>query len=557
MRTSPLSGRRLPALPVSCCVLASVAYCSVTVGNIEEVTSPCKAHSGDNVSFSPTRRGFLAAALTGAALTLAPVSFAAAATGTSKTKTITGHLDPGAADFVYLPIEVPAGVNKISVSYTYSKPQVASGLLGNACDIGIFDEKGTDLAGKGFRGWSGGFRTEFSISAGGDTTPGYLPGPIGKGTWNVVLGPYQVAEQGLDYTVNVTLEYGPDANPFKPQYPPQQIAGRGAAWYRGDAHLHTVYSDGKRTPEEVAAGARAARLDFMISTDHNTPASHGVWGPLAGNDLLILTGEEVTTRNGHYLALGLEPGEWIDWRYRARDKGFEQEAQRIHASGGIVVPAHPYCPYVACRWKFGYDDADAVEVWTGPWTLDDESSVNTWDSMLAHSVRTGGRWLPAMGNSDAHSVPQVIGFPHNVVNAAALSRDALLDGIRNGRNWIAESADVSMDFQVTSGGRSATVGDRLNVAADAAVTVTAKIAGVPNGVVRFITDEGQTQQVTLPASGQGTSTWITTPQLAAYVRVEVRHPKIDGTSGSGTEMGTVIPLGPMAALTNPIFLGAS
>ncbi|GAA4032009.1 hypothetical protein GCM10023063_13770 [Arthrobacter methylotrophus] len=91
------------------------------------MTSPCKAHAGDNVFFSPSRRGFLAAALTGAALTLAPVSFAAAATGTSKTKTITGHLEPGAADFVYLPVDVPAGVNKISVSYTYSKPQVAPG----------------------------------------------------------------------------------------------------------------------------------------------------------------------------------------------------------------------------------------------------------------------------------------------------------------------------------------------------------------------------------------------------------------------------------------------
>lgn len=107
----------------------------------------------------------------------------------------------------------------------------------------------------------------------------------------------------------------------------------------------------------------------------------------------------------------------------------------------------------------------------------------------------------------AHSVPQVIGLPHNVVNAAALSRDALLDGIRSGRNWIAESADVLVDFHVTSGGKSATVGDRLNVAADGSVMVTAKIAGAP--------------------------------------------------SGSGTEMGTNLPLGPMAALTNPIFLGNS
>ncbi|MCB5293398.1 hypothetical protein BJQ90_02846 [Arthrobacter sp. SO3] len=85
--------------------------------------------------------------------------------------------------------------------------------------------------------------------------------------------------------------------------------------------------------------------------------------------------------------------------------------------------------------------------------------------------------------------------------------------------------------------------------------VTAKISGVPNGVVRFITDEGQTQQTTLPASGQGTSTWITTPQLAAYARVEVRHPMADGTPSNGTAMGTTLQLGPMAALTNPIFLG--
>ena len=514
------------------------------------------AHGAARTPAFLSRRNFVAAAAAGAAMVLAPVDFASAATGTSTTKTITGHLAPGAADFVYLPVQVPAGVNRLSVSYTYSKPPVAPGLLSNACDIGVFDEKGTDLGGKGFRGWSGGFRTEFTISA-SDATPGYLPGPVRAGTWNVALGPYQVSEQGLDYSVTVTLGFGPDGAAFTPNYPPQAIAGRGAGWYRGDCHLHTVYSDGKRQPAEVAAGARAARLDFMISTDHNTSASHGVWGPLAGNDLLILTGEEVTTRNGHYLALGLTPGEWIDWRYRARDRqGFENAADRIHADGGIVVPAHPYCPYVACRWKFGYDQADAIEVWTGPWTVDDESSVNTWDSMLVESAHRGdGRWVPAMGDSDAHSVPQVIGLPHNVVKADALSRDALLAGIKRGTSWIAESANVKVAFTATSGGRSAGIGERLAAAPDAAVTITATISGVPNGVVRFITDEGQTQQITLPASGSGTSTWVTTPQLAAYVRTEVRHPKDDGTSGSGTEMGTALPLGPMAALTNPIWLG--
>ena len=48
------------------------------------------------------------------------MSFAAADSGSRKTQTIAGHLDPGAADFVYLPVQVSAGVNRISVFYAYS-----------------------------------------------------------------------------------------------------------------------------------------------------------------------------------------------------------------------------------------------------------------------------------------------------------------------------------------------------------------------------------------------------------------------------------------------------
>ena len=121
---------------------------------------------------------------------------------------------------------------------------------------------------------------------------------------------------------------------------------------------------------------------------------------------------------------------------------------------------------------------------------------------------------------------------------------------------LVESADITVDFTVAVGGRTAGVGERLTAAPDARVTVTAKVSGVANGVVRFITDEGQTQQFTLPASGTGTCTWLTTPQLAAYIRVEVRHPLPDGTASNGTAMGTTLQLGPMAALTNPVFLDA-
>lgn len=168
----------------------------------------------------------------------------------------------------------------------------------------------------------------------------------------------------------------------------------------------------------------------------------------------------------------------------------------------------------------------------------------------AGSLRPHRRQLDTgHGNSDAQSEPQVIGLPHSVVGAAALSHDAVLEGIRNDRSWITESANISLDFSVSEGGRKAGVGERLDVKDDAPVTVSFDVTGVPNGTLRIVTDEGQTQQVTLPASGQGTHTWVTTVQLSAYVRTEVRHPMADGSASNSTSMGTTLLLGPRAAPT--------
>ncbi|MFJ9347920.1 hypothetical protein [Streptomyces sp. NPDC101237] len=164
-----------------------------------------------------------------AALTWETVSFAAAdgqAPGTRETRTVRGTLPPGCPDFVYVPVEVPSGVREIKVSSTYDRPGVPAGTTGNALDLGVFDQHGIELGGAGFRGWSGGARTEFFVRA-DDATPGYLPGPVRAGTWHVALGPYTVAPQGLDYELTITLTYGEPGTPVRPVHPPERAAGRG------------------------------------------------------------------------------------------------------------------------------------------------------------------------------------------------------------------------------------------------------------------------------------------------------------------------------------------
>jgi hypothetical protein len=490
------------------------------------------------------RRHFLIGAASAgvAAVVLDPVEFAYADTG-DQVRTLTGHIAYGAPDWVYIPVQVPPGVSRITVSYSYDKPVPPPGYDGNALDIGVFDDGGIGLGdAAGFRGWSGGFRTEFTISA-SDATPGYLPAPVGPGTWHIIVGPYKVAPQGLNWTVTVTLSSGPAGAAFVPHRAPLRAAGRGKAWYRGDMHLHTVHSDGRRTPAEVAAGARAAGLDYIVSTDHNTSSAAGVWGDFAGPDLLIIDGEEITTRNGHYTALGLPAGTWIDWRYRAADGGLARFVRQIHAAGGLAVAAHPLATCVGCGWKFGFAGLDAVEVWNGPWTIDDEAVVANWDNLLVAGARAG-QWLPAVGDSDAHSEPQVIGLPHNVVFADDLDRRSILDAVRNGRTWIAESAAVDLQFTAGAGDQRAGIGQRLNVPDDAPITVSLIVTGAPGNVVRLITDQGMRSTATLPADGPGTVSWTTTPQNSRYVRAEVRRPPSTPTTTDT-----------MVALTNPIFLG--
>lgn len=479
--------------------------------------------------------------VTGAAtaLTLGSVSFAhAAGNGDDLVRTVTGTLPPGAPDFVHLPVDLPPGVRELHVAYAYDRPAVPAGTQGNALDIGLFDQRGTALGGRGFRGWSGGARKEFFVRA-DDATPGYVAGPLHAGTWYVVLAPYTVAPQGLAYTVTVTLRFGPSAPTPRPAYPPERARGRGRDWYRGDCHLHTVHSDGRRTPAEVAALARAAGLDFIAGTEHNTHAGHGAWADSAGDDLLILLGEEVTTRTGHVLALGTDPGTFVDWRYRARDNRFGRFAREIRRAGGLVVPAHPHATCIGCAWQYGFGDADAVEVWNGPYTPDDEVSLAGWDGALA-----AGRWTPAMGNSDAHRDPDLVGTPQTVVLAEELSREAILDGLRAGRSYVAESAAVSLDFTLTDGrGRSAGIGERLTVPAGAPVTARLRVTGAPEGgTVRFVTDQGV---LFTTAARDSAAEWTTTAANAAYVRAEVRHPV------------TAPPLpGALAAFTNPVFLDA-
>jgi hypothetical protein len=312
-------------------------------------------------------------------------------------------------------------------------------------------------------------------------------------------------------------------------------------WFRGDCHVHSFLSHGADlTPAHLAGAARAAGLDFIAVTEHNTPAAHDEWASLSGDDLLVIPGQEVTTRTGHWLALGLAPGEVVEWRYGVRDDAVDRHLGQVRRSGGLCVAAHPHAPYPSGVFMYPYQGFDVVEVWNGqwtsglPWNANNEAALAEWGRGLAHDVHRGS-WRPAMGNSDTHLEGQ-LGTPHTVVLADELSAPALLAGIRAGRSWIAGSAAIELSFEATAGDGRAGIGERLETGGEP-VAVRVDVRGVPSGAVTFHTELGTVLRESLPGGGAGTVEWRTGASESAFVRVEIRH--ADGR---------------MAALTNPVVL---
>ncbi len=499
----------------------------------------CHSHAFD-------RRSLLRAGA-GVVTVGALATFAPAAAGAVRTKTFRGEFtSPATPDWHYLPIKVPGGVREIEVSYDFQPTDTGVGFSYNVVDIGIFDPSGHDLGNaKGFRGWSGGSRRSFRISRGA-ATPGYLAGPITAGVWNIVLGPYAIVPPGTSWEVTVTLRFGDPEPRFVATPAPESVPATGPGWYRGDLHLHTVHSDGKRTQPEMIAAAREAGLDFIGSSDHSTSSASYTWGRHTPPDFLVMNGEEVTTRSGHWLATGLPAGTWIDWRYRAGDEQLQRFTDRVRAVGGLAIAAHPFNPVPSIRWEFGYDYAgiDAIEVWNGPWTGDDQAAVEHWHAMLA-----GGRFVPVVGNSDSHVDSQKVGLAQTVVRLSTLSTAQVMAAIRRGRAWVAESAEVDLSFQATLGDRTVSCGDHLGAQPTDLVDVRLTASGVPGSVAQIRGPAGVLAGGAADDAGRVTVTASVPAGAAPFVRAEIRRPD-DVVVSPVDDM----PAAQMVALTNPIFL---
>lgn len=339
----------------------------------------------------------------------------------------------------YVEFDVPPGTGSVKVTLAYDKT------AGNTVDLGLFDSSG-------FRGWSGGKRSEVLVSA-DRATPGYLPGPMPPGRWKVVLGLYEVNPEGV--RVRLDIEVTPGESQAAPASVPEWTPRGGPAWYRGDLHMHTEHSDGDQTTDQLVAYARQHGLRFLGLTEHNTVSHHRAFS----SDVLLIPGLEVTTRRGHFNVWGAPRGHWLDFR-----SAIEPLFEEVRQLGGVLSVNHPFATCKGCVWEYGFDlPCDSMEVWNGPWDPTDELALENWLILLAQ-----GRRLPMVGSSDSHKMSEPIGRPTLHVWAEELSQEAILAGVRAGRSYATATPDAP-PLVLRAGGRE--IGETLPVSGPVEVQV--------------------------------------------------------------------------------------
>ena len=199
-------------------------------------------------------------------------------------------------------------------------------------------------------------------------------------------------------------------------------------------HMHTPYSDGHLTHQEIAQAAMRSGLDVVIVTDHN------VWvnGPEGyykedKQHVLLLVGEEIhdqarEPQKNHLLAIGVGR----DLASLASDP--QRLVDGIRQAGGLSFLAHPVDPAAPAVGETDISWVDweiqgftGIELWNGFSEFKSHLStklhavfyafnfsriargpfretLRKWDEL--HSL---GRRIVAVGGSDAHALPARLG----------------------------------------------------------------------------------------------------------------------------------------------------
>lgn len=412
---------------------------------------------------------------------------------------------------------MPADVESFSLTYSYerhheSESRTEKGSFTsrqeiNIIDLGLLAPDGAQV------GVSGSDKTHIEISETA-ATPGYRPHAPTPGEWQILVGAYKVAPEG----VNVRYEIS-----FTPKH---------LRLLKGDLHTHTIASDGVLTAEELARHAQRQELDFLAITDHNQMVSAEALPQVPG--FTLIPGIEWTHYQGHATFLGVDRP-YDEPFFANTPEGVQARFASARSRGALINICHPF--EEVCPFQFDLNSLpfDCLEIWNGPMRESNLKAIGLW-----HSLLTAGKKVPICGGSDYHRASLFIfpGGPTTCVYALSAGPADILTALRQGHAYLA-FAPNGPTLQLTAG--EAMLGD--SVPFPAVKELQFEVDGLLAGdVVQVTSGSGSTPLLKAETAGAARGTY--TMEAAGFARIEILRSFVPG-----------LPLLP-ALISNPIYFEA-
>ena len=315
--------------------------------------------------------------------------------------------------YIHIPFEILPDTEYLILRGRYTQRKSdnnsTNSIIEGKIDIGLIDAEHQ------IRGWSSNLNRVKQLILGEEQASyGYLAGAIQPGTWNILLG------NSRAHSTTIIVEIELELVPFH-----QRIL-------KGDIHGHSFYSDGRHSIEAKIDMARTSNLDFIAFTDHNSVAQNSCL-PIEP-DILLLPSCEITTYNGHINIFGYRKKLIPNFACHSSEE-VHQVLTELKRLGVHLQLNHPIRlgDVAGCRWNWDYKmPFDWMEIWNGKWNQNNVANVALWQSFLEQ-----GRFIPAVGNSDFHTIDtNRHGYPCNNVWARQKIGNVIYNALAQGHNYI-------------------------------------------------------------------------------------------------------------------------
>ncbi len=189
-----------------------------------------------------------------------------------------------------------------------------------------------------------------------------------------------------------------------------------------DMHVHSKYSeDADGTLEEIINVLKKKGLNGVAITDHNSVEGGFRARQVAPKDFLVIPGVEISTQDGHLIALNVTEN-------IPRDRSVDETVDIILDKGGLPIVPHLFRKMSGIKrpnLEYSLKKIPAIEVFNGC----SLPKTNIKTAKIARALKLGGT-----GGSDSHSSAYV-GYGYTVIPTTDLSIDSVLTELQKKTTW--------------------------------------------------------------------------------------------------------------------------